>query len=375
MYQGKRVTAVITAAGSGSRMGTAIPKQFLKIADKTILQHAISPFEELELIDDILVVTSRDFVALCNELCSGFKKVKEIVVGGKERQDSVKNALERVSEGYVLIHDGARPFVTVEIIKNVLKDAHREGAAVAAVPVKDTIRKQSHEGGRTLKRSELYSVQTPQGFDVEILKEAFSRAYQEGFYGTDDAGLVDRLGRAVAISEGSYSNIKITTKEDMPMEVRVGTGYDVHQLVEGRKLIICGVEIPHEKGLLGHSDADVALHALMDAMLGAAALGDIGKHFPDTDDRYKGISSLKLLAHVNMLLSEKGYSLGNADITIMAQKPKMLPHIQKMRKNISDTLNVDEDKINVKATTTEKLGFVGREEGIAAEAVCILNRY
>ena len=159
------------------------------------------------------------------------------------------------------------------------------------------------------------------------------------------------------------------------MEVRVGTGYDVHQLIEGRKLIICGVEIPHEKGLLGHSDADVALHALMDAMLGAAALGDIGKHFPDTDDRYKGISSLKLLAHVNMLLSEKGYSLGNADITIMAQKPKMLPHIQKMRKNISDTLNADEDKINVKATTTEKLGFVGREEGIAAEAVCILNRY
>lgn len=375
MYQGKCVTAVITAAGSGSRMGAAIPKQFLKIADKTILQHAISPFEELELIDDILVVTSRDFAALCNELCSGFKKVKEIVVGGKERQDSVKNALDLIDDGYVLVHDGARPFVTVEIIKNVLKDAHRVGAAVAAVPVKDTIREQSHEGGRTLKRSGLYNVQTPQGFGVEILKEAFNKAYQEGFYGTDDAGLVDRLGRAVAISEGSYSNIKITTKEDMPMEVRVGTGYDVHQLVEGRKLIICGVEIPHEKGLLGHSDADVALHALMDAMLGAAALGDIGKHFPDTDDRYKGISSLKLLAHVNMLLSEKGYSLGNADITIMAQKPKMLPHIQKMRKNISDTLNVDEDKINVKATTTEKLGFVGREEGIAAEAVCILNRY
>ena len=375
MYQGKCVTAVITAAGSGSRMGAAIPKQFLKIADKTILQHAISPFEELELIDDILVVTSRDFAALCNELCSGFKKVKEIVVGGKERQDSVKNALDLIDDGYVLVHDGARPFVTVEIIKNVLKDAHRVGAAVAAVPVKDTIREQSHEGGRTLKRSDLYSVQTPQGFGVEILKEAFNKAYQEGFYGTDDAGLVDRLGRAVAISEGSYSNIKITTKEDMPMEVRVGTGYDVHQLIEGRKLIICGVEIPHEKGLLGHSDADVALHALMDAMLGAAALGDIGKQFPDTDDRYKGISSLKLLAHVNMLLSEKGYSLGNADITIMAQKPKMLPHIQKMRKNISDTLNADEDKINVKATTTEKLGFVGREEGIAAEAVCILNRY
>jgi 2-C-methyl-D-erythritol 2,4-cyclodiphosphate synthase len=156
--------------------------------------------------------------------------------------------------------------------------------------------------------------------------------------------------------------------------MRIGQGYDVHKLVEGRKCIICGVDIPFERGLLGHSDADVALHALMDAMLGAAALGDIGKHFPDTDPKYKGISSIKLLEYVNQFIAAEGYSLGNADVTIMAQKPKMLPHIQEMRENIAKALNVPVSAINVKATTTEKLGFVGREEGIAAEAVCILNR-
>lgn len=273
-----------------------------------------------------------------------------------------------------MIHDGARPFVTEKVIFNVLRDAAVGGAAVAAVPVKDTIRQQKDRGGLTLKRSELYSVQTPQGFEVGLIKNAFDKAFEDGFYGTDDAGLVDRLGMDVAVSEGDYTNVKITTKEDMPMEVRIGTGFDVHRLVEGRKCIICGVEIPFEKGLLGHSDADVALHALMDAMLGAAALGDIGKHFPDTEPKYEGISSIKLLKYVNEFVAEQGYRLGNADVTIMAQKPKMLPHIEQMRKNIAEALGVELSNINVKATTTEKLGFVGREEGIAAEAVCILNR-
>ena len=182
------------------------------------------------------------------------------------------------------------------------------------------------------------------------------------------------MGKDVAVSEGDYRNIKITTKEDMPVEVRVGTGFDVHRLVEGRKCIVCGVDIPFDRGLLGHSDADVALHALMDAMLGAAALGDIGKHFPDTDPKYKGISSIKLLEYVNQFIAEEGYTLGNCDVTIMAQKPKMLPYIGQMRENIAEALNIPIGAVNVKATTTEKLGFVGREEGIAAEAVCILNR-
>ncbi len=374
MYKEKQVTAIITAAGKGSRMGASLPKQFLKIGNKTILEKAILPFDKADCIDQIIVVSGEEFVEVCQELCKGMTKVKNVVAGGKERQDSVNNALKLVEDGYVLIHDGARPHITEKVILNVLEDVSKVGAAVAAVPVKDTIRQQTVDGGKTLKRSELYSVQTPQGFEVGLIKEAFAKAFAEGFYGTDDAGLVDRMGKEVAISEGDYANIKITTKEDMPVEVRIGTGFDVHRLVEGRKCIICGVDIPFEKGLLGHSDADVALHALMDAMLGAAALGDIGKHFPDTDPKYKGISSIKLLKYVNEFIGAEGYTLGNADVTIMAQKPKMLPHIQQMRENIAKALDVPVSAINVKATTTEKLGFVGREEGIAAEAVCILNR-
>ena len=374
MFNGKKVTAIITAAGKGSRMGTSLPKQFLTMGGKTILARAIEPFEKEELIDRILVVTNQDFVVLCEEISSAFSKVDKVIPGGKERQDSVKNALDLTEDGYVLIHDGARPYVTQEIIRSVLEDASKVGAAVAAVPVKDTIRQTAEEGSHTLPRQTLYSVQTPQGFDVGLIKDAFEAAYADGFYGTDDAGLVDRLGKPVAISKGDYSNIKITTKEDLPMEMRIGHGYDVHRLVEGRDLIICGVNIPHEKGLLGHSDADVAIHALMDSLLGAAGMRDIGNLFPDNDDSYKGISSILLLERVAEKLKEQGWSLNNADVTIMAQRPKMAPHIYNMRENMAKALGVSVDVINVKATTTEKLGFVGREEGIAAEAVCILNR-
>ena len=217
-------------------------------------------------------------------------------------------------------------------------------------------------------------MQTPQGFRFGLLKEAFEKAMAEGFYGTDDASLVERLGHAVAIVPGEYTNIKITTPEDLTMEMRIGTGYDVHKLVEERDLILGGVNIPYEKGLLGHSDADVLTHALMDALLGAAALGDIGKLFPDNDDSFKGISSIELLKRVKSALDDKGYSLGNADVTVICQKPKLAGYIDEMRKNIAQALDTDVDRISIKATTTEKLGFTGRGEGIAAEAVCILNR-
>jgi len=374
MFNEKRVTAIITAAGKGSRMGSALPKQFLSVKGKTILAHAVEAFEKEELIDRILVVTNQDFVALCEEICKDFSKVERVIVGGKERQDSVKNALDLTEDGFVLIHDGARPYVTPQVIKNVLEDTGKVGAAVAAVPVKDTIRQTGSEGSFTLPRAGLYSVQTPQGFEVSIIKEAFAKAYEDGFYGTDDAGLVDRMGKPVAISQGDYGNIKITTKEDLPMEMRIGHGYDVHRLVEERDLILCGVNIPHEKGLLGHSDADVAIHALMDSLLGAAGMRDIGNLFPDNDDSYKGISSILLLERVAAKLREQGWTVNNADVTIMAQRPKLAPHIDAMRANMAKALDISVDIINVKATTTEKLGFVGREEGIAAEAVCILNR-
>lgn len=371
MYKDKKVTAIITAAGKGTRMGSPVPKQFISIGGKTILEKSIEPFEKSEIVDDILVVADQDFVALCQRLCEPFFKVKKVIAGGKERQNSVFNALKVTEEGYVLIHDGARPFVTMDIIKNVMEDTHITGAAVAAVAVKDTIR---HREIGNIAREMLYSVQTPQGFDTHIIKKAHEEAAKEGFYATDDAGLVDRLGLPVAISRGSYANIKITTKEDLPLEIRIGHGYDVHRLEEDRQLVICGVSIPFEKGLQGHSDADVAVHALMDALLGAAGMPDIGNLFPDNDDAYKGISSILLLKEVCNKLREEGWHLGNADMTIMAQRPKMAPYIEKMRETVAQTMGVEKSLINVKATTTEKLGFVGREEGIAAEAVCILNR-
>ena len=206
------------------------------------------------------------------------------------------------------------------------------------------------------------------------MKKAYQKAFAEGFYGTDDAVLAERAGYPVTLVEGEYGNIKITTREDMPMENRTGTGFDVHAFAPGRKLILGGVEIPYERGLDGHSDADVLVHALMDALLGAAAMGDIGRHFPDTDQQYKGISSMVLLRQVGEKLAEAGYSIVNADVTVMAQAPKISPYIDEMRSNIAGTLNVDKSRINIKGTTTERLGFVGRKEGIAAEAVCSISR-
>lgn len=217
-------------------------------------------------------------------------------------------------------------------------------------------------------------MQTPQGFDTAAIKAAYEAAYAEGFYGTDDAGIAERAGLEIRIVPGSYDNIKITTREDLSMETRVGTGYDVHRLEEGRKLILGGVDIPFERGLLGHSDADVLVHAIMDALLGAAALGDIGKLFPDTDDRYKGISSIELLKNVREAIENAGYSICNIDATLIAQKPRIAPYIEDMRTNIAAALSIEKDRVSVKATTTEKLGFTGRQEGMEAQAVCILNR-
>lgn len=375
MYEKKKVTAVIVAAGSGTRMGTDVPKQFLKIGGRTILETTVAVFEKNPHVDDILVLTGRDFVEFCEELCRPFEKVRSILPGGKERQDTVWEAVRRIPEGeLVLIHDGVRPYVTDAVIEGVLAGAKSAGAAVPAVASKDTVRQTEAEGGsRTLDRKTLFQVQTPQGFASEILREAYEAAYRDGFLGTDDAGLAERIGQTILLTEGDYANIKITTREDLPMEIRVGTGYDVHRLTEGRKLILGGVDIPYEKGLDGHSDADVMVHALMDALLGAAGLGDIGRHFPDTDPQYKGISSLKLLEIVNQRIHEAGYELGNADVTIIAQRPKLAGYISQMEENLAAVLGADIRQINVKATTTEKLGFTGRGEGIAAEAACIIK--
>ena len=383
MYKNSKVAVIIAAAGRGRRLGSNVPKQYLKIGGEYVIAKTIKAFEDIDEIDYIFVVTNDDYTRMCAEIVDerGFAKVEGIVPGGSRRQDSVYNALQEINArkpgvSMVLIHDGARPFVEKNVILNVLEETENTGAAVACVAMKNSVRmmEADGQGSKSVDRTDYYSVQTPQGFRKSMLIDAYDRAYDDDFEGTDDASIVERAGYDIAIVDGDYGNIKITTKEDLPMENRVGTGFDVHQLTEGRKLILGGVEIPYCKGLLGHSDADVLVHAVMDALLGAAALGDIGKHFPDSDDQYRDISSLKLLAQVKKLLEENYYNIGNIDVTLIAQRPKISPYIDEMRNNLSEVLELDRTRINIKGTTTEKLGFTGREEGIACEAVCSIYR-
>lgn len=381
MNNKKKTAVIIAAAGTGKRMGSSIPKQYLKIGGEPILLKSVRAFCDNKEIDWIVVVTNGDYIQACLEMKDryGLDKIQAVIEGGEERQDSVYRAIVEIDRlcpeiEYVLVHDGARPFVRQETINAVLEAAEEKGAAVACVPVKDSIRQEKDGESANLPRQRLYAVQTPQGFQKEILRKAYEQAFADGYYGTDDATLAERIGQSVALVRGTYDNIKITTREDMPMESRVGTGFDVHQLKEGLPLVLGGVKIPFEKGLLGHSDADVLVHALMDALLGAAALGDIGRHFPDTDPQYRGISSMELLRRVKGLLDKNGWRVGNVDITLMAQRPKIKSLIGDMTDNLSKTLDLETCRINIKGTTTERLGFVGREEGIAAQVVCLLYR-
>lgn len=374
MFNDKKVAVIIAAGGSGSRLGADQPKQFLPIGGEPMLCQSVRAFDENPFVDGICIVTKKDYVNTTKDILRGMTHVLGIVPGGDQRQDSVAAGLRelaRLMPDYelVLIHDGARPFVTAAVIEDCLRQADVVGAAVAAVPVKDTIRYL----GMTLERKELAAVQTPQGFRRKVIEEAYDRAYSDGYYGTDDGGLVERLGLQVATSAGDYANIKITTREDLPMDRKIGLGYDVHQLVEGRPCILGGVEIPYERGLLGHSDADVLVHAIMDSLLGAAGLGDIGKHFPDTDPQYKGISSIKLLEKVGQLLADHGYKPTNIDAVVICERPKVSPHIDAMKTHIAGALKISENAVNIKGTTTEQLGFTGRGEGIAAQAVSMIE--
>jgi len=377
MYGDKKIAAVIAAAGAGSRMNGGTPKQYMKIGGKAMLAVSAEAFGKCGLVDCIVVVTNADYIEECGRLLSGCGIDAIIAAGGKERQDSVFAGLNRLPEDtdYVLIHDAARPFVTRELIERVICAAVEKHAAVCAVPVKDTIRiKTGKEISVTADRNRMYAVQTPQGFEKDLIVRAYERAYREGFYGTDDASLAERAGHTVYIVDGSYDNIKITTKSDMPAhcDMKAGIGFDAHAFESGRKLMLGGVAIPFERGLSGHSDADVLVHAVIDALLGAAGQRDIGYHFPDSDDRFKDISSLLLLEKTVGIVGANGYETGNIDVTVIAEKPKIAPYISEMEKKIAGALGISEDNVNIKGTTTEKLGFTGREEGIAAQAVCMI---
>ena len=386
-----KTAAIILAGGSGSRMMSDKTKQFMQIQGKTVLERTLLAFGDSALTDEIIVVVKEDETDAVNTLLSSVNIGKSIrtVIGGACRAESAKNGFEAISDDveYVAVHDAARCLITAQMIDKVIAKAHKTEAATAVCSVTDTVKKVDSNGKivATIPRQVVYRAQTPQVFSVALYSMALDGCTNFADI-TDDNMMVERLGADIYAVDLGPTNIKITTKEDLTLAkniltergecavsgFRIGHGYDVHKLVEGRKLIVGGVEIPHDKGLLGHSDADVLIHAIMDSLLGAAALGDIGKHFPDTSDEFKGISSMHLLTRVAELIREKGFKVSNVDATLVLQKPKVAPYIPKMVFNIAFALGVDEGCINVKATTEEHLGFTGREEGVSAHSVAML---
>ena len=384
----KTISAVLVAAGSSTRMG--FDKLSFDLGGETVLHRSIRAFDQCPQIGEIVLVAGKNR-AFVEQQAVGCTKPVQIVAGGATRAESAKNGVLAAHGELVAVHDAARPFVSPAVIAAVLEAAARCGAAAPAVPVKDTIKQAVPGDGKTVPeaclvrstpdRSTLYAVQTPQCFDrAQYLAALQELDAEKARLVTDDCSLFELTGRPVQLTQGDYANLKITTREDLPRpaekeetRMRIGHGYDVHRLVEGRKLILGGVEIPFEKGLLGHSDADVLAHAVMDAVLGAAALGDIGQHFPDNDPAYAGADSLELARHVARILSEHGYRVENIDATILCQRPKLAPHIPAMRANLAAAFGLPVDAVSVKATTEEHLGFTGEGLGIAAHAVALIE--
>lgn len=383
--------AVIVAAGKSTRMGGGTSKVLEDLGGKPVLLCSFMTLAQSPWVGELCVVCREEDLDQVRALLVGkTRKPVAVVPGGQERQDSVLQGVEALSPElpYLLIHDGARPFVAPEMVEAVCKDAVAYGAATAAVPSKDTCKLSNGQGfvESTPPRERLMAIQTPQAFEREMYLYALRKAQSAGVSYTDDCQLIEAAGGRVRLTLGDYKNIKLTTPEDRvtaraylgeqkeEKTMRIGSGYDVHRLVEGRKLILGGVDVPYERGLLGHSDADVLAHAITDALLGAAALGDIGKLFPDNDPQYEGADSLALLGRVRALLGEKGYSIGNIDATVIAQRPKLAPHIPQMRENLAKACGIALPQVSVKATTEEGLGFTGSGDGIAASAVCLLEQ-
>lgn len=380
-----KVWAVVVAAGRGERFGKPYNKVFHLLDGRSILSRCLDALQRSDVFDGIVLVLSgqddESFAALMEQE-GACPLVRKIVHGGKTRQESVWNGLTALPEdvGLVAIHDAARPFVEDTLIHALTDAAASDGAAIPGKPMTDTVKQMDEDGFaiRTPERSLLCAVQTPQVFHTDKLLHAYRRAAEEGVAATDDASLYERyIGRVRVIMRPECDdNIKVTTqrdvKEDSILIPRIGQGYDAHRLTGDRKLILCGVDIPYEKGLLGHSDADVAVHALMDALLGAAGLGDIGRHFPDSDPQYKGISSMKLLNHVVQLLRQNALCPYNVDVTIVAQRPKLKDYMPEMHKNLCGALALPPQRVNLKATTTEGMGFEGEGLGISAQAVALL---
>lgn len=367
-----KVAAVLVAAGSGIRFGSETPKQFMMIGNKPVVRHAAE-----RLMRHVSLLQPVGDPQLLGAALHGLP-FRGVVAGGASRQESVRNGLEALAADapdYVLVHDAARPFFPEETIPALLNELRESAGAIPGVAVADTLKRVERDViVDTIPRTGLFRAQTPQAFRFQTLLAAHRSGVTDA---TDDASLLEAVGESVAVVPGSDDNIKLTYPEDLirlerimagSSVPRVGTGFDVHAFAEGRTLILCGVPVPHDRGLAGHSDADVGIHALCDAIYGALAEGDIGRHFPPTDANWKDADSARFLRHARDRIAQRGGRLANADITLICERPKITPYAPSMITRLASLLEVGEDRISVKATTTEKLGFTGRREGIAAQA-------
>jgi 2-C-methyl-D-erythritol 4-phosphate cytidylyltransferase / 2-C-methyl-D-erythritol 2,4-cyclodiphosphate synthase len=373
-----KIAAIIVAAGRGTRAGGDLPKQWQLLAGQPVVAHSIRAFAGL--VDQIVLAIHPDDHARAVAVGSNAL----LVEGGKTRDQSVRNALEALANTgitHVLIHDGARPLVSPDLIKRLIVALDHHKAAAPALPVSDALwRGQAGHVSGTEDRTALFRAQTPQAFRFDLILAAH-RAHKGP--AADDVAVARAAGIEVAITDGDEDNLKLTytadfaratriLKDRKPMDIRLGNGFDVHAFCPGTHLWLCGVQIPHDRGLLGHSDADVGMHALTDAIYGALAAGDIGRHFPPSDPQWKGAASHIFLSHAMELARARGFTLTNADVTLICERPKIGPHAAAMQAELARICQIDPTRISVKATTSEQLGFTGREEGIAALATAAL---
>jgi 2-C-methyl-D-erythritol 4-phosphate cytidylyltransferase/2-C-methyl-D-erythritol 2,4-cyclodiphosphate synthase len=378
------IYALVLAAGRGVRFGGETPKQYLPLGGASVLRHAVTAFTAHSRIDGVLLTIRPEDRETYNAALAGLDLL-EAIPGGAERQDSVRLGLEALAPqrpSRVLIHDGARPFPEAGLIDRVIDALDRAPAAIPGLPLGDTIKRVADGKIReTVDRSGLWRVQTPQGFHFEAILAAHRAAAGQAL--TDDAAVAEAAGIAPLIVAGSEDNLKVTTAEDLAAaerliaarqgDVRVGQGFDVHPFGPGDHVMICGIAVPHGTGLVGHSDADVGLHALTDAVLGAIGAGDIGQHFPPSDPKWRGAGSDHFLAHAAGLVRARGGSIAALDVTIICERPKISPHRERMVARVAEIAGLPAERVSVKATTTEKLGFTGRGEGIAAQAVATVR--
>jgi 2-C-methyl-D-erythritol 4-phosphate cytidylyltransferase/2-C-methyl-D-erythritol 2,4-cyclodiphosphate synthase len=391
------VSAIIAAGGRGTRLGGEL-KQVRLLGGRPLLDRSVSAFLTHPSVAEVIVAVPEALVAdPPSYLRPGGEKPVRLVAGGHRRQDSVANAFRLTASTHdlIVIHDAARPLVSADLIARTIRAAEESGAAIAALQARDTVKRAKDRlVQETLPRDGIFLAQTPQAFRRRVLEAALALAERDAVDATDEAALAERIGHPVRIVEGEASNIKITTPDDWAMAEtlvtdphaairrptaalvrtgRAGTGYDLHRLAPGRPLVIGGVTIPSERGAVGHSDADVVCHAITDAILGAVGLGDIGRHFRDDDDRWKGASSLDLLRRAVGMAVERGFEVGNVDVTVVLERPKIAGYVEAMRQAIGAAIGIDAARVSVKGKTHEGVGAIGRGDAIAAHAVALVR--